>query len=275
MTCSEGTVRDRLWIWGHFAGSHDAPQYGLTKTSRMTPAEGALYLGLPNILLIRYRKKPDVASFEQEALALSPFKRVVWSATGAGGATDEEERDATRRLMLRYSNFVGVILDDYFRTHKRINGRLVPLDSIEKIAVFGLEELKALKEKFAQRDFWVTVYTDQLDFPIKAQLELMDVVTLWTRNDDDLPQLEKNLAKLESMVPKARKILGCYMWDYLGDKKPLRVSLMKYQCELGLEWIKKGRIEGIIFLGNNICDMGLEAVDWTRRWIQQVGDDPV
>jgi hypothetical protein len=77
------------------------------------------------------------------------------------------------------------------------------------------------------------------------------------------------------MVPKARKVLGCYMWDYLGDKKPLPASLMKYQCELGLDWLKKKRIEGMIFLSNNICDMSLEAVDWTRRWIQQVGDQRV
>ena len=31
-----------------------------------------------------------------------------------------------------------------------------------------------------------------------------------------------------------------------------------------------GAIEGMVFLGSPICDLDLEAVEWTRRWINQV-----
>ena len=31
----------------------------------------------------------------------------------------------------------------------------------------------------------------------------------------------------------------------------------------------------MIFLATNICDLGLEAVEWTRQWIAQVGDQPL
>ena len=61
------------------------------------------------------------------------------------------------------------------------------------------------------------------------------------------------------------------MWDY-GDKKPLSVAAMEDQCELGLEWLKQGRIDGMIFLASCICDLDLETVEWTRKWIQKVGD---
>ena len=44
------------------------------------------------------------------------------------------------------------------------------------------------------------------------------------------------------------------------------------QCELGLEWLKQGRIDGMIFLASCICDLDLETVEWTRKWIQKVGD---
>lgn len=37
----------------------------------------------------------------------------------------------------------------------------------------------------------------------------------------------------------------------------------------------KGRIEGVIFLATNICDLDLETVIWTRRWIAEVGDRPL
>src|SRR5688500_13705774 len=57
----EETVRDRLWMWAHPAGSYNTAtnnewpftDYGFTKTSRLTPAEGARYLGLPNVIFVR------------------------------------------------------------------------------------------------------------------------------------------------------------------------------------------------------------------------------
>ena len=50
------------------------------------------------------------------------------------------------------------------------------------------------------------------------------------------------------------------------------VDLMKHQCEVGLRWLREGKIEGIIFMGNTVVDLGYESVEWTRRWIQEVGD---
>jgi len=47
---------------------------------------------------------------------------------------------------------------------------------------------------------------------------------------------------------------------------------MRRQVEQGHEWLKAGRIEGIIFLATANVDVGLEAVDWTRMWIRSSGD---
>jgi hypothetical protein len=47
---------------------------------------------------------------------------------------------------------------------------------------------------------------------------------------------------------------------------------MKGQVELAYRWLKEGRISGMIFLATPNVDVGLEAVDWTRRWIQEQGD---
>ena len=66
-------------------------------------------------------------------------------------------------------------------------------------------------------------------------------------------------------------MLGCYVVDY-PKKQGVPVELMKHQCEVGLRWLQQGRIEGIIFLGNTVLDLGFESVEWTRQWIQQVGD---
>ena len=65
--------------------------------------------------------------------------------------------------------------------------------------------------------------------------------------------------------------LGMVMHGY-ETTVPVPLELMKHQCELGLKWLKAGRIEGICFIGSPMCDMDVEAVEWTRQWIQHVGD---
>ena len=64
------------------------------------------------------------------------------------------------------------------------------------------------------------------------------------------------------------------MYDFY-EKKPIPLDLMQQQTELGYQWLREGRIQGMIFLGSPICDLDLEAVQWTRRWIARVGDMPL
>lgn len=47
---------------------------------------------------------------------------------------------------------------------------------------------------------------------------------------------------------------------------------MAAQCQLGLKLLNEGVIEGMVFLASCICDLDIDAVEWTREWIAQVGD---
>ena len=257
------TVRDRLWIWGHEAGSHNNG-WGLKKLSRMTPAEGAFYLDVPNIIMVRYDDKP-MPPFEQYAMALSPLKRVVWSIVGAGRRTTSSEVTLACELASRFPNFCGIMMDDFF------------LDQIEegRAAVFTPEEITAIKDQLTvadrKLDLWVVLYKHDLDLPVEDHLEQCDVVAYWTWRAEELEELERNFERAERAALSCRKVLGCYMWDY-GENKPMPVSLMEHQCRLGLQWLQEGRIEGMIFLASCICDLNLEAVEWTWRWIRETGD---
>ena len=53
------------------------------------------------------------------------------------------------------------------------------------------------------------------------------------------------------------------------------VSFMQRQVERGYQWLKSGRIAGIIFLSTGTVGAGLEAVAWTRDWIRVHGDGPL
>jgi hypothetical protein len=253
------TLRDRFWIWSHVAGSYKGI-FGLPD-SRMTPVEGAVYLGVPNVLFIRFHEKPEMP-FDQYAIAFRPFKRVVWSLVGASGQSSEEERKHVLDLAGRFPNIVGFIMDDYF--HPDGSGSL------------SVEQLKDLRSQLViggkRHDLCVVLYQHQLELPVSKQLEFCDKVTFWTWKAKDLDKLESSFERLEKLAPKQGKLLGCYLWDF-GGKKPMPLELMKKQCELGRRWLKKGRIEGMIFLGSNVCDLELEAVEWTRKWIAEVGSE--
>jgi hypothetical protein len=117
----------------------------------------------------------------------------------------------------------------------------------------------------------VTLYTHQLEMPLGPYLDECDDVSLWTWNAPDLKYLESNFEKCEQLTPTSDKLLGLYMWDY-GLHQPIPLDLMEKQCNKALDWLKQGRIRGMIFLTNCICDLGLDAVEWSRAWIAGVGD---
>jgi hypothetical protein len=145
-------------------------------------------------------------------------------------------------------------------------------------AALSMDELRALGKCLTvdgrKLDLAVTLYTHQLKKGILPYLKHCDVVSLWTWRASDLARLEENFAQCKRLLPGKRILLGLYMWDF-GTRRPMPPELMKKQCTLALKWLREGRIEGMIFLATNICDLDLEAVNWSRSWIAKVGGQPL
>ncbi len=109
--------------------------------------------------------------------------------------------------------------------------------------------------------------------PLADFLGEFDVLTLWTWDSAEIPELEANLLALEKIAPKkARIALGLYLWDF-QNKKPVSMELMKHQCDLGLKWLKEGRISDMIFLANTMLDVGMPSADFSRQWIKEHGGE--
>ena len=140
------------------------------------------------------------------------------------------------------------------------------------------EELRQLRQETVvngeRLPIVCVVYTNQISPRMLPHVNEVDKVAVWTWFGKDLEHLETEFVKLEKVVGDKPILLGCYLYDY-GVHKALPVEWMKHQCELGLKWLKEGRIEGMIFLATNVVDIDLEAVEWTREWIKQVGDEPL
>ena len=256
------TVRNRMWLWGHEAGSHDTG-WGISGPARITPVEAAFYMDVPNMIMVRYQDRPEMP-FDRFAVPFRALNQVLWSVVGGAGRSSEEERRHVLELAARNPNVVGVFMDDFFRR---------PHEEGD-LGALSVDTLQALRDQMTvagrRLGLGVTLYTYQLDMPLKRHLALCDWVSLWTWIAPDLKRLEENMARCEEIAPDSRKLLGLYMYDY-GRRRPMPVETMAMQCETALRWLRAGRIEGMIFLASCICDLELEAVEWTRQWIARVG----
>ena len=262
-------VRSRLWVWGHEAGSHN-DRWNLPGKSRMTPVEGAYYLGVPNALMVVFNNQPE-PPFNRLAVAFRPLQQVVWSIVGDSSSNRNNQQtdlEAVLELSGQFPNVTGTIMDDFFH----------PPDASSSISRVGIADLQKIQTRLhaAPRplDAWVVLYQHELDLPVAPYLEACDVVTFWTWKPELLTHLEENFARAEALARGKRKVLGIYLWDY-NKGKPMPIPWMEHQCRLGLKWLHAGRIDGIIFLASCICDLEIEAVEWTRRWIAEVGEEPL
>ena len=264
------TVRDKLWIFTAPAGGdNDAlKQAHFPRLSRMTPAEGAFYLNVPNLLIVSFEGKP-AAPFDQDAIPFRPLKQVVWCLNGPNGKIlGPAERQPLFDFAARCPNLTGFLLDDFFN-------EIFPANNPNHVSLDQLRELRRqLVIGGKRRDLYVVVYQHQLNLPIKPYFDLCDKITYWTWNAKDLARLEQDFGRLEKLVPDRPKLLGCYFWDF-GGLRPMPLELMQKQCRLGLQWLQAGRIDGIIFLANTVADLDLPAVEWTRKWIAEVGGQAI
>jgi hypothetical protein len=227
-----------------------------------------MYMGIPNLIMVRYKGRPPLP-LDEYAMSLRGLRQVIWSAVGAHGQTDQDERAHVLDLATRESNIRGIILDDFFIDKPTPNAEPTALSLVQ------LRELRQQLSRGVRRlDLWAVLYAHQLDQRLVPYLNLVDVVTLWAWDVEQFRNMEIALARLEALVPSCQKVLGCYMWDY-GSRRPMNLDAFQAQCDMGLHWLRQGRIHGMIFLASCLCDLGLEAVEWARSWIGQVGGFPL
>jgi hypothetical protein len=264
------TLRDRFWLWGHEAGCYHRHANNAWHipgaSSLVTPAEAASSLGIPNVMMVRFGNQPQ-PPFRQHALPLLPLQRFIWSIVGDSGSTDNDRQPdiaAVLALLPEFPNLTGAIMDDFFRRDAQCPGRY----TVEQIAAFR----RQLRSGPRPLDLYVVTYVQDLDFPIQAHLEAVDAITFWTWQAAQLHDLEANFSRLEAIAPMKRKLLGIYMWDF-GTGAPVPMDAMQHQCRLGIEWLRRGRVEGLVFLASCIADCDIEAVAYVRRLIAQVGDE--
>lgn len=269
---------EKCWLWGQHPGIHHSSgnPFKLPGNNIMTPAEGAEYIGVRNCCMVVMNGLPR-PPFDEYTRALQTMNQVVWSAIGSCGSdrneNDKSDIEEVIRQAEMFTNVTGAVLDDFFTVdvenfsfHKDKRAR----HSVESVKRIG-ERLHRFRKR--RLDLWMVLYDYQLDYDIQDYLDLCDVITFWTWKGSNLNALDENMQKVLRRTPGRRRLAGCYMWNY-GECRPMTVQQMEFQCGKYMEWMKRGWIEGIVFVSNCIFDIGLESVEWMRKWIEKEGASP-
>ena len=255
-------ARDKFWMFGVRPHQDDVL---IHKRSRITPAEAALMLDVPNMLMINCEGEP--VPFSEEAYGYAEsfcrMKKVLWGATGSGGFHVGNEEKFICKLAEKYPNVGGAFLDDLFH---RFRG---DPDSDSKMAEF-LRGIREGLDSFERHlDMYIVWYTSEIDSLPTAATEYVDGITLWTYNCKELPLLEARFELFKKKFPDKKIMLGIYMVDF-PTGQPLSDEQMEKQCEFGLSQLKLGRLDGMIFEANSVMGVGFSSEKWLRDWIDRV-----
>lgn len=264
-------LQDRLWMWGHEPETIQGGFYAVPVGKPISQSDAVDSMGIPNNCVIRYLGAP-APPFDEYIKQFKKTKRVAWSIIDGAPQPFEWKTKAAFDLINKMPNLTTLFLDDYFK------GNAVPeetkegtIESPANLTVSGVRKLHAEVATLERPiDLAMVLYSNQLDPGIAEHIAFCDVVSFWTWKATDLVNLEGNFARYRKIVPSKRTLLGIYMWDF-GNKKPVPLELMKIQCDFALKAFKSGEIEGMIFHCTPLVGAKLEAVDYTRRWISQVG----
>lgn len=268
-------ARDKFWMFGVKAHQDDIwlkPPVGENTPyryrSRITPAEGAMILDTPNMLMINCDGVP--APFSEDALGYAEsfcrMDKVLWGGTGSGGFRAGNEEAFICKLAEKYPNIAGEFLDDLTSTF-----RGAP-DAAER-AVALLKTIRSgLDQACRPMELYVTWYWHEEPFP--GMMDYVDGFSFWTWRSEQIPMLKERFEAIENIYKDKKILLGIYMYDF-HSRHPVPLDLMEYQCNYALELLKAGRIDGIIFEANSVMGVGLPSELWLREWVEKVKDTEV
>jgi hypothetical protein len=246
-------VRDKLWLWGTRVNALQE-HYGFS-TSTMTISEGLGLLGIDRAMMCGM-----LPPTEEEYRAVSNCRRILWEMSFEKDFSFEGPLRPILELNESHPNVEGVLLDDFSTTE--ISKGAQP------------DVLRRMREVMPGcSSLWIVIYSMSLDIPNLADyLKYADGISFWVWHARDLPRLSEHLERCNQLSGGKPTVVGLYLYDF-GENRRMSVDQMRDQVDTGLRLVAGGECEGLCFLSSSVMDIGLETVEWTRKWISRHGDD--
>lgn len=267
-------VKDKLWIFGVRAHQDDVllkpVEHGTNPTyrfrSRITPAEAAFMLDVPNVLMIQCDGEPAPFSSDARGYMESFYrmKKVLWGSCGSGGYRVGNEEDFVCQLAEKYPNITGVYLDDINGAYHNVPDR-AERHRLRVEMVAGVR--RNLQKAPRPMEIYVTWYWREDPYP--GLLDQVDGLSFWTWNSEHLTELKDRFERMEEKCRGKKLLLGIYLYDFY-NRRPVSIENMELQCNYGLQLLKEGRIDGMIIEANSTMGAGLPSEYWLRDWLKEV-----
>ena len=254
-------VIDKLWNWGHLAGSHNKV---CNMECNMSPQEFAEEYGIRNSFIVSYGGNIQ-PPYHDLAKTMSSLKEIKWSVLGDASTPLPDDRLGHTNDVLdvskKVNNITGGVVDDFF--------------SPKRTARFTPDVLVDMKSALNQNglDFWCVLYKGDMEKDLAPYLECFDGVSFWIWACSDIVNAEEYLEKFFSITKGKKVMLGVYLWDYGGEETgPMDETLFRKQLSLYFDLLENGKIEGIIFCSNTIGDCDLETLKILKEYIAEYGE---
>jgi hypothetical protein len=169
------------------------------------------------------------------------------------------EAEKVSRLSCAYSNVTGGFFDDMKglmqrRGHGLDQGIAIKAALRKHNPALNLESV-VYRHELASRDFW------------QSLMPLIDVISFWVWEHQELFQLEDHLAGCCDLFPDKPIILGCYLRDY-PSQGPVPMPAVRHQWRVVAQALEDGRIRGFDILGAVTIDGQIEQAMWIRDFIR-------
>ena len=262
-------LRDNFWLWGHPEGRYNN-EWGNTQKSRMTPMEACLYLGIRNTFMVPVEWEVNRRQYNK---SFKTLRQVGWECFAA--VHDPEAIEPLIAEAADFPNLGCVVLDDFVRLTTEQN---VDVD----VAVEMLNKIRDRLHNNPVRklDMWMVLYTHEFgqnpeeDEKVKRIIEPFDGVIMWNWWEKNVPQIPAKFEILKKLSPNQRRMFGCYLWDF-GGEKPATADPVKWQLDWYREQILAGDAEGVVLHTNTMADLDLESYDAACAWMDEHGDEVI
>lgn len=256
-------LRDRFWIWGHPEGRYNH-EFGNEQESRMTPLEGALYMGARNLFMVPVGVNVNVRQYNK---SFTPLKSVGWAIDNA--AADPAALNQLIEQAKDFPNITCGVFDDfvgYLAKH--------PIPPERFLAVRERMHTEAVRPL----SMWMVLYTHEFgldraqDAAFQPYIDAFDGVIMWTWEERRLDQFEEKYARFKELTKNRRRMLGLYLYNF-GECKPATAEAARWQLERYTQLLRAGEIEGIVLHTNTMADLDHPAYDVETAWMREHGDE--
>ena len=257
-------LRDKFWVWGHPEGRYNH-EFGNEEESRMTPMEGALYMGARNMFMVPVGVDVNWRQYNKSFVTLN----------NVGWCIDNASKDpALLEKLIEEAKDFPTITCGVFDDFKYLGQNNLPVEKFHEV------HERMHNNPVRPLDMWMVLYTrefgldEQADADFQKYIDAFDGIIMWTWEEKDLALFEEKYAKFKKMTANKRRMLGLYLYNF-GEHKKATAAAAKWQLERYSQLLKAGEVEGIVLHTNTMADLDHEAYVVERAWMEQHGDEEI